>query len=43
MLKDKEFYHKVIDILRKRSYFDNNIWSFAFLHIDVKAIKELIN
>lgn len=26
MLKEKDFYYKIIDILRKRSYFNTSIW-----------------
>lgn len=43
MLKDKDFYHKVIEILRKRNYFIHQIWEFGFLHLDLQAIQEFIS
>lgn len=43
MLKDKDFYHKVINILRKRNYFEPVVWNFAFLHLDLETIKEIIS
>jgi hypothetical protein len=43
MLKDKAFYHKVIEILRKRNYFIYQIWEFGFLHLDLQAIQEFIS
>lgn len=43
MLKEKDFYYKIIDILRKRSYFNTSIWEFAFLHNDLPTIQEFIS
>lgn len=35
MLKeDRKFYERVIDIFKKRHYYDMNIWSFAIYHND---------
>lgn len=42
MLNDKDFFSQVINILRKRNYFDNMIWSFGILHNERKTILEYI-
>lgn len=34
LLKDKEFFYKVIQVLAKRKYFDSTVWSYAFFHKD---------
>ena len=39
---DKEFYDKLITILRKRGFYHHIVWSFAFHHKDEKAIKEYL-
>jgi len=39
---DKDFYNKLISILRKRGYYHNNVWSFGFHYKDEKAIKEYL-
>ena len=39
---DKDFYNKLINILRKRGYYHNNVWSFGFHYKDEKAIKEYL-
>lgn len=38
LLKDKEFFHKVIAILTKRKHFDMQVWSYAFFHSDSTEI-----
>jgi hypothetical protein len=40
---DKEFYTKIIDILRKRGYYNNRVWAFGFHHIDEKAVREFLS
>jgi len=40
MLKKKEFYLKVVEILRKRRFFDIQVWNWAFEHNDVPAMRE---
>ena len=42
LLRDKGFYENVITTLRKRNYYDERIWSFAFYHWDTPTIKELV-
>jgi hypothetical protein len=39
MLKDTEFYSKVISVMRKRCFFDREIWGFGFLHGDITAVR----
>ena len=39
---NKDFYNKLISILRKRGYYHNNVWSFGFHYKDEKAIKEYL-
>ena len=39
---DKDFYNKLISILRKRGYYCSNVWSFGFHYKDEKAIKEYL-
>ena len=40
---DKDFYNKLIQILRKRGYYNNKVWSFGFHHKDEQAIKEYLS
>ena len=40
---DKSFYNNIINILRKRGYYNNNLWAFGFHHKDEKAIKEYLS
>jgi hypothetical protein len=42
MLNDKEFFTQAVDILRRRNFFDNNIWSFGLFHKDPKSTLEYI-
>ena len=42
LLKDKQNFDKIIDILRNRLIFDYNIWSYGFLHKNSQVIKEFI-
>ncbi len=34
MLKDKDFYESVIKLMRRRNFFNAQIWSFAIYHKD---------
>lgn len=43
LLKDKDFYFKVIAILKKRLIFNRELWGFAFYHGDVETIADLIS
>jgi len=38
--KNKNFFHDLINILRKRGYYNENVWSFGFHHKDEKSIIE---
>jgi len=38
MLKDKAFYDQIVELLRKRNYYDDNVWSFGFYHNDGRSI-----
>ncbi len=40
LLKEKDFYTPLIQLLRKRRIFDINIWNFGFYHLDHLTIKE---
>ena len=40
---NKKFFLEIINTLRNRGYYDENIWSFAFLHKDEKSIKEYLS
>ena len=42
MKNDKDFYLKLIKILRKRGYYDSTLWGFSFHHRDEKGIKEYL-
>lgn len=41
LLKEKEFYSELINIMRKKSLFERRIWEYGFLHHDEQAIYEL--
>lgn len=34
MLKERDFFYKVINVLRSRNIFDVNVWHYAFFHKD---------
>jgi len=42
MLKDKDFFNEVTKILRRRNFYDNNVWSFGIYHKDSQCILEYI-
>jgi hypothetical protein len=42
MLKDKQFFTEVVQILRERHIYDSNVWGYSFKHYDIEAIKEHI-
>ncbi len=42
MFKEKEFYEEAIKVLRRRNFFDSQIWSFGIYHKDQRAILEYI-
>lgn len=42
LLKDKDFYLKLINVLRKRKVYDYPVWSFGFYHLDLPSISEYL-
>jgi len=40
MLKDKEFFLKILGILRSRKYYLSEIWIFGYYHNDIQSISE---
>lgn len=40
MLKDKEFFLKVVEVLRSRKYYLSEIWIFGYYHNDLATISE---
>ena len=43
LLKDKDFYLKVVDALRARKFFNATVWSYSLYHGDQKSLKEFLN
>ncbi|KRX09206.1 hypothetical protein PPERSA_05875 [Pseudocohnilembus persalinus] len=43
LLKNKEYFYKVIKICRKKEYFDESVWKFAFYHDDINVAIEYLN
>ena len=43
LLKDLDFYQKIVAILKKRKIFDKTLWSFSIYHKDVDTFKEFVN
>ena len=43
LLKDKEFYMKLIEILKKRKIYDHGVWSFTLYHGDLANLKQFFN
>ena len=43
LAKDKEFFKKLIGILRNRGIFNSVFWGYGFMHYDIEAIKEYLN
>ena len=43
LLKDKDFYLKLIEILRKRKIYDHTTWSFCLYHDDLQSLREFVN
>jgi hypothetical protein len=43
LLKDADFYLKIVGILKKRKIFDKTVWSFSIYHKDVDTFKEFAN
>jgi hypothetical protein len=42
LLKDKQMFTNITDILRERRYFDTLIWNYGFYHKDIKTIREAL-
>ena len=42
MLKDKDFYNKLIAILKSKYIFDSNIWEYSSEYEDINSLQELI-
>lgn len=42
MLKDRKFYHDVIDVLKRRGFYIERVWAYGLYHQDLPTIKELI-
>lgn len=42
LLKDADFYSRVMSVMRKRCYFDRRVWGFGFLHGDLEAVREIV-
>jgi len=43
LLKDKDYFKKVIEILRERAIFRPEVWKFSCLHLDdTNLIKEYL-
>lgn len=40
MLKDRDFFTQVVDILRSRKYYLSDIWIFGYYHNDLAVIRE---
>ena len=43
LVKDKDFYNKFIEILKKRGYYDRRVWSIGFDYKDENAVKEFLS
>jgi hypothetical protein len=43
LLKDREFYLQLVEILRRRKIFDFQCWSYSILHGDMPSFVEFIN
>jgi hypothetical protein len=42
LLKDKEFYQSVIELLKDRLIFNITVWSFSIYHSDLENFSELL-
>jgi len=42
MLKDKDFYDKLINILKNKYVYDNNIWEYSTENMDLNSLQEYI-
>jgi hypothetical protein len=42
-MKDKSFFHKVIDLLRNRQFFNPVLWSYGIYHQDEGVINEFLS
>lgn len=43
LLKDKEFYLKLVDILKKRKLFDYTVFSYSIYHKDHASLRDFMN
>ena len=42
MLKEKKIFQVIIELMRDRGYYNNEIWQYGFLHEDIKTIQEYL-
>ena len=40
LLREKDMFKQVTDVLRERRYYDGLIWNYGFYHKDIQCIKE---
>ena len=43
LLTNKDFYQKIVPILKEKLYYDETIWHFSIYHNDIDTLKEYIN
>ena len=43
LLKNKQFFTKLIEVLRKKLVFDQTVWSYGFYHGDEETVKEIFS
>ena len=43
LLKDKEFYLKIVDVLRARKYYNTTVWSDSLHHHGQRSLKEFLS
>ena len=43
LLKDREFFLQLLEILRHRKVFDEICWSYSILHNDLQSFREYMN
>lgn len=43
LLRDREFFVRLVDILRRRRVYDQTVWSYSLMHNDFDSLREFLN
>lgn len=43
LLRDRDFYLKLVEVLRRKKMFDYTVWSYSLVHSDHESLREFMS